>query len=115
MAFVQMLGPFQPPPPEGAGAPLDWWRQEHVEELLVEAFELSFERRTSTDTGESGESFWQFYTANFGPTKTLAASLEDDRLEELHRTWVDFFESNYRLDGGISYDREWLLVRGTRR
>jgi SAM-dependent methyltransferase len=110
-----MIAPYQPPLPEGAGAPLDWGRSEHVEELLGEAFELSFETRTSTDSSESGESMWQFYIDNFGPTKTLAASLDDDRREELHRAWVDFFETNYRSDGAIVYPRKWLLVTGTRR
>jgi ubiquinone/menaquinone biosynthesis C-methylase UbiE len=114
-AMFTMLAPFQPPLPDGAGAPLDWGRPEHVEALLGDAFELAFETRTSTDTGESGEYFWQFYVENFGPVKTLAGMLDDDRREELHRAWVDFFETNYRVDGGIQYAREWLLVTGTRR
>ena len=114
-AMFQMLLPFQPPLPEGAGAPLDWGRPEHVTALLGDAFDLSFEPRTSTDTSESGESMWQFYVDNFGPVKTLAGMLDDDRREELHRTWVDFFETNYRSDGSIEYVREWLLVTGTRR
>jgi ubiquinone/menaquinone biosynthesis C-methylase UbiE len=114
-AMFEMMKPFQPPLPDGAGAPLDWGRTEHVEKLLGDAFELSFEPRTSTDSSESGESMWQFYVDNFGPVKTLAATLEDGRLEELHRTWVDFFESGYRTDGGIEYQREWLLVTGERR
>ena len=113
--MFKMMTPFQPPLPEGAGAPLDWGRPEYVEELLGGAFELAFETRTSTDSSESGESMWQFYVENFGPTKTLAASLDDDCREELHRTWVDFFETNYRSDGAIVYPREWLLVTGTRR
>ena len=41
--------------------------------------------------------------------------LEDDRREELHRAWVDFFETNYRSEGEIRYAREWLLITGTRR
>jgi SAM-dependent methyltransferase len=113
-AMFEMMAPFQPPLPEGAGAPLDWGRTEHVEQLLGDAFELSFETRTSTDSSESGESFWQFYVANFGPVKTLAGMLDDDRREELHRAWVDFFETNYRTNGGIAYPREWLLVLGSR-
>jgi SAM-dependent methyltransferase len=113
--MFQMMAPFQPPLPDGAGAPLDWGRQEHVGTLLGEAFELSFERRTSTDSSESGESMWQFYVDNFGPVRTLASTLDDDRREELHQTWVDFFESGYRTNGGIVYPREWLLVTGTRR
>jgi SAM-dependent methyltransferase len=114
-AMFQMLVPFQPPLPEGAGAPLDWGRPEHVQELLGDAFELSFEARTSTDSSESGESMWEFYVENFGPVKTLVGMLDDDRREELRQTWVSFFEDNYRSDGSIEYVREWLLVIGTRR
>ena len=114
-SMFKMIGPFQPPLPDEAGAPLDWGRREHVEELLGDSFELAFESRTSVDLDESGESIWQFYLENFGPVKTLAAALDDDRREELHRAWVDFFETNYRVDGRIEYPREWLLVTGSRR
>jgi hypothetical protein len=33
----------------------------------------------------------------------------------LHRDWVDFFETNYRVDGEIAHPREYLLVLGQRR
>lgn len=114
-AMFDMLAPFQPPLPDGAGAPLDWGRPEHVEELLGDAFGLSFEARTSIDSQPTGEACWQFYVDNFGPLKTLASSLDDGRREELHTAWVDFFETNYRSDGSIEYLREWLLVTGIRR
>ena len=113
--MFQMLAPFQPPLPDGAGAPLDWGREEHVEQLLGGSFELGFENRTSVDRDASGESIWDFYVDNFGPVKTLSAMLDDDRREELHLAWVDFFETKYRVNGGIEYPREWLLVTGTRR
>jgi SAM-dependent methyltransferase len=113
-AMFDLLAEFQPPLPDGAGAPLDWGRPDHVEELIGDSFDVSFETRTSTDTGESGESMWQLYLENFGPLKTLAGMLDDGRREELHQAWVGFFE-NYRSDGGIEYPREWLLVTGTRR
>ncbi|MGH8909859.1 MAG: hypothetical protein ACRD0K_26035 [Egibacteraceae bacterium] len=41
--------------------------------------------------------------------------LGEDRREELHRTYVDFFESRYRSKGEIVQPREYLLVIGTRR
>ena len=113
-AMFEMLAPFQPPLPDGAGAPLDWGRPERVESLLGDTFDLAFETRTSTDSRESGESMWQFYLECFGPMKTLAAALDDDRREELHRAYVDFFERNYGADGSIDFPREWLLVTGTR-
>ena len=39
--------------------------------------------------------YWELFSTSYGPTKTLAESL-GDRREELHRDWVDFFETNYR-------------------
>jgi ubiquinone/menaquinone biosynthesis C-methylase UbiE len=110
-----MMKPFQPPPPEGAGVPFQWGSEEHVQELLGDAFDLELERHVSHLRVGSGEDYWQLFSSSYGPTKTLADSLEDDRREEFHQTWVDFFESNYRSNGEIDHDREWLLVLGTRR
>jgi ubiquinone/menaquinone biosynthesis C-methylase UbiE len=114
-AMFGMMKPFQPPPPEGVGNQFDWGREEYVEERLGDAFELEFERHVSHYRVSSGEEYWTFYSANYGPTKTLADSLDDDRREEFHQAWVDFFESNYGSNGEIDHDREWLLVLGTRR
>jgi SAM-dependent methyltransferase len=114
-AMFKLTSQFQPPPPEGAGMPLDWGRQEHVERLLGDAFDLRFEKRTSTLSIPSGEEYWQLFVANFGPVKTLAESMDDARREEFHREWVDFFETNYRANGSIEHPREYLLVLGTRR
>jgi ubiquinone/menaquinone biosynthesis C-methylase UbiE len=114
-AMLEMTAQFQPPPPEGAGMPLDWGRSEHVEALLGGAFDLNFEKRTSTLSIGSGEEYWQLFVANFGPVKTLAESMDDERREEFHRAWVGFFETNYRANGSIEHPREYLLILGTRR
>ena len=45
--FFSLLAAFQPPPPPGAGRPLDWGRAAHVRELLGEAFELELLERSS--------------------------------------------------------------------
>jgi SAM-dependent methyltransferase len=113
--MFKMTSQFQPPPPEGAGVHLDWGRPEHVEGLLGDAFDLRFDRRTSTLSIGSGEECWQLFVTNFGPVKTLAESMDDERREEFHRAWVDFFETNYRVNGSIEHPREYLLVLGTRR
>ena len=63
----------------------------------------------------TGEDYWQLFATSYGPTRTLAESLDDGRREEFHQAWVDFFETNYRSDGEIDHDREWLFVYGTRR
>ena len=69
----------------------------------------------STYSPSSAEEYWQVFSTSYGPTKTLADSLDDDRREEFHQTWVDFFEQNYPGNGGIAHAREYLLVLGTRR
>jgi len=55
------------------------------------------------------------FSTSYGPTKALVHSLDEERREELHRTWVEFFEEHYRENGGIAHPREYLLVVGTRR
>jgi len=110
-----MMKPFAPPPPEGAGNPFAWGDEQHVQELLSEAFALELQRRVSHLRVPSGEDYWQLFSTSYGPTRTLAESLDDDRREEFHQAWVEFFESNYRNNGEIDHDREWLLVYGIRR
>jgi ubiquinone/menaquinone biosynthesis C-methylase UbiE len=107
-----MMAPFQPAPPPSS--PFDWGREERVRELLGDAFQLEIEERMSPLRLSSGEEYWQLFSSSYGPTKTLADSL-GDRREDFHRTWVDFFETNYRSDGEILHTREYLLVLGTRR
>ncbi len=107
-----MMAPFQPAPPPRS--PFDWGDEERVAALLGEWFDLEFEEHTSTFRVPSGEAYWELYSTSYGPTKTLADSL-GERREELRRTWIEFFESNYREDGEIAHTREYLLVVGERR
>jgi ubiquinone/menaquinone biosynthesis C-methylase UbiE len=111
-----VLAQFQPPPPEGAGAPLDWGRAEYVRELLGDAFDLEIEERTSVLEMPSAEEYWTTFTPAFGPCKTLLDSLDEDGREEVHRAFVGFLEDSFGSPGGpIAHRREYLLVLGTRR
>jgi ubiquinone/menaquinone biosynthesis C-methylase UbiE len=53
--MFRMMAPFLPPPAPGVGSPFDWGREEHVRELLSDAFELQLEEHVSTLAVESGE------------------------------------------------------------
>jgi ubiquinone/menaquinone biosynthesis C-methylase UbiE len=108
----KVMAPYQPAPPPSS--PFDWGDERHVRELLGESFELELEQRVSTLRVPSGEAYWELFSTSYGPTKTLADSL-GDRREDLHRDWVDFFETNYRANGEIVHTREYLLVLGRRR
>jgi SAM-dependent methyltransferase len=110
--MFKVMAPFMPAPPPSS--PFDWGDEDRVRELLGEAFELELEERVSTLRVPSGEVYWELFSTSYGPTKVLADSL-GERREELHRAWVEFFETEYRVDGEIVHTREYLLVRGTRR
>ena len=109
-----VMRPFQPPPPEGVGNPFEWGSEDHVRELLGEAFELQFERGDSVLEADSGESVWQLFSNEYGPAKVLADSLDEERREELRRGFVELHEKS-RTNGGIEFSRTYLLTLGTRR
>jgi ubiquinone/menaquinone biosynthesis C-methylase UbiE len=110
-----MMRPFLPPPPPDAGNPFEWGREEVVRKSLGDTFELHIEEHLSTLNVPSGEDYWQLFSSSYGPTKTAAETLDENRREQFHQTWVEFFDSRYRSDSGISHTREYLLVLGTRR
>ncbi len=112
--FFRALAPFGPPPPDGAGNPLDWGREEHVERLLGGAFELEFEEHASVAVFESGEAMWDLLSTSFGPLKTLSSSLDPERREELRRVVIDLAEEQ-RVPEGVVDRREYLLALGRRR
>ena len=110
--MFKVMAPFMPAPPPAN--PFDWGDETRVSELLGDAFELQLDEHVSTLNMPSGEAYWELFSTSYGPTKVLADSL-GDRREELHRAWVDFFETEYRNHDQIEHTREYLLVTGRRR
>jgi SAM-dependent methyltransferase len=113
-AFFKVMAAYQPAPPPGVGSPFAWGDQNHVTELLGDAFELRFEAGDCPQPADSGEDVWELFSTSYGPTKALVDSLDEDRREALHKDWVEYFE-RFRTDGGISQPRPYVLVLGTRR
>jgi SAM-dependent methyltransferase len=111
--MFKVMAPFQPAPPPSS--PFAWGDEARVKELLGDAFELDIAEQVSIVRLPSGEAFWELFSSSYGPTKTLAEALPDDRRQELHDAWVDFFESNFRSNGEVAHVREYLLVTGVRR
>ena len=112
--MFRMMGPFLPPPAPGVGSPFDWGREEHVRELLGDTFELEFEEHDSVLRMESGEAYWELFSSSYGPTKSAAEALEQERRAEFQQTWVDFFEA-MREGDEVVHPREYLLTLGTRK
>jgi SAM-dependent methyltransferase len=112
--LFRVMAPFQPPPPANLPSPFDWGREEVVERLLGDAFELAFERRESTIAEPTSEAVWEIFSTSFGPLKTLLGTLEPARGDELHEAFVAFFDQ-YRTEDGIRQPRPYLIAHGTRR
>jgi hypothetical protein len=81
--------------------------------LLGDAFEFWFETGTTTLRMPSGKAVWELFVKGFGPTKSLAASCDPDRREQLKRDFVAFHEQ-YRSDLGIAMPRDYLVTIGFR-
>jgi SAM-dependent methyltransferase len=112
--LFRVMGAYAPPPPPGAGSPFDWGREEHVTGLLGEAFDLEFVSLDSILTAPSAEDVWELFSTSYGPTKTLADSLDEDRREALHRDFVELHAA-YEGDQGLRMPKSYLLTLGTRR
>jgi SAM-dependent methyltransferase len=92
----------------------EWGREDHVEDMLGEEFELEFVDGTLWIDAETGEEVWDLFSSSSPPVVALLAKLEPERGEAFHRALVDLYES-YRDGDRIRAPRRYLLTLGTRR
>ena len=113
--IFRVMKPFQPAsPPAGVGNPFAWGDEGHVRELLGDDFELDLQVIDTIHRPDSGEEAWEVFSTSYGPTKTLVEALDDERTEELRRSWVELYERSREGDA-IAHHRHYLRVLGTRR
>lgn len=112
--MFKVMQPFMPPPPEGAGSPFRWGDQSYVEDLLGTDFDLRFETGDAPQAGDTAEEVWELFSTVYGPTRTLAESLPEDRRSELRRNFIDFYEG-FRTPSGVHQSRPYVIATGTRR
>jgi len=113
--MFSLMRKYMPPAPTPAPpSPFDWGRCERVRELLEKNFDLKFEEGVSTTRELDSETIWEKLSTGYGPTKTLVASLDTHRREELHRDFIDF-HNEFLTELGIALTRTYLITVGTRR
>lgn len=113
--MFQVMKAYMPAPPTPAPpSPFAWGRTERIRELLGGAFDLKFEAGTSYYREPSAEAAWDTFSVGYGPTKALAASLDDERRAAFRRDFIAF-HAGFPTELGICVPREYWLTVGVRR
>jgi len=109
-----VMKPYMPISPNPAPpSPFEWGKAERVRDLLGDAFDLRFERGTSFYREPTGEAAWNTFSTGYGPTKSLAVSLDENRRSSLRRDFIAFHDG-FPTELGICVSREYLLTLGVR-
>ena len=106
---------FAPPPPPGAGTPLDWGDEDRIRTLLGDTFDLTIERRLSRAESDSLYEAWEQVSTRLGPVMMALENLPPGPREEFERAMLDLLRTSVQPDGRLVDDREYFLVTGTRR
>lgn len=113
--MFEVMKRYMPPPPNPAPpSPFAWGQTARIRELLGGSFELKFEKGVSYYREPSGEAAWKTFSTGYGPTKSLAASLDEARRAELRRDFIAFHDG-FPTDLGICVPREYWLTVGVRK
>ena len=112
--MFQVMKPYLPTPPKPLPSPFAWGNRDRVRELLGKTFDLRFEEGVSPFIAPSAEDAWEIWTANYGPSKTLAANLPPDRREQF-KTDMIAFHRRFGTELGVFMPRDYLLAIGVRK
>jgi len=109
-----VMRPYTSPPPNPPPSPFEWGKRARIEELLGRDFDLKFEDGATVYYDRDGEAAWNAFSTGYGPTRALAASLDEQRRAELRRDFAAFHDT-FSTPLGFALPREYLLTVGVRR
>lgn len=113
--MFEVMRRYMPPPPQPAPpSPFEWGRTERLTKLLGTDFDLRFEMGVSFYREPSGEAAWDTFSKGYGPTRSLAASLDPERRKAFREDFIAFHE-DFRTELGICVPRQYWLTVGVRR
>jgi len=112
--MFEVMKRYTPTPASPAPrSPFEWGRTERIKELLASSFQLRFEKGVSYYREPSGEAAWETFSTGYGPTRSLAASLEPERRARFREDFIAF-HAGFPTDLGICVPREYWLTIGQR-
>jgi ubiquinone/menaquinone biosynthesis C-methylase UbiE len=113
--IFSVMKPYQPVSSNPAPpSPFAWGTKERVSELLNSSFNLKFETGTVFLRVTSGLAAWKLFVESYGPTKILAASLDEERFNAFKLDFVTFLEK-FKTDLGVEMPCKYLVTIGIRR
>jgi SAM-dependent methyltransferase len=113
--FFKVMQPYMPESPAPAPpSPFEWGSRDRVRQLLGAAFELRFETGTTVLYAPNGLAAWELFVRGYGPTKTLATSLDAERRECLKRDFIAYHEG-FQSELGVAMPRDYLVTIGVRK
>jgi hypothetical protein len=117
-ALFRTMGPFAPPPPEGAQAPPLWGSEDHLRDLFGERVEWTMLERDNLEITafERPRDYGEHFKARYGPTIVARGNAEKDGRAEEFDAALDAFcdEWNRGSDDDARFEKEYLLAVGTR-
>ncbi len=106
---------FMPPPPQPAPpSPFAWGKAERLHELLDANFDVEIEEGTNHYRYASGEQAWNLWVNHYGPSKTLAANLDDARRADFRRAMIAWHET-FKAGLGFDQPRQYVITRAIRK
>ena len=117
-ALFRAMGPFAPPPPEGAQPPPLWGDEGHVRELFGDKVEWrTLEREMLEITAfERPHDYGEHFKAKYGPTIAARANASKAGREAEFDETLDRFCDEWNLGTAdeVRFEQEYLVVVGTR-
>ena len=92
----------------------EWGREDHVEDMLGEDFDLEFEDGTLWLEADTSEQIWELFSQSAPPVIALLKQLDGEQGEQFHRAFVEVYDEYRDENGGIRAPRRYLLVLGRR-
>lgn len=105
---------FTEEPIEGREA-YEWGREDHVEDMLGEDFDLEYEDGTLWLEAASGEEIWKLFSESAPPVIALLRQLDSPGRDAFQQAFIELYESYRTKEGGIRAPRRYLLVLGQRK
>jgi SAM-dependent methyltransferase len=93
----------------------EWGREDHVEDMLGEDFELEFVDGTLWLEADTAEEIWKLFSESAPPVISLLRQLDPEEGEAFHRAFVELYEGYRAGGGGVRAPRRYLLVLGRRK